>query len=185
MLFPGNYRNLVYGLVFSLNGRYLAATLGGSNGVRVFDRDKNWSEVFRDTEYGSSTFGVAFARNGWLATASFDGKVRLYDRNFRPIVPPISAPRGRLPLAVAFSPDQRVLAVGYNDAAAVDLFDGRDLSRMPGPDLAGLERGGLYQVAWSLDGQVLYASGRYPGYGLGYSPILVLSWERGGHGKRL
>jgi len=37
-------------LVFSLDNRYLAATLGGENGVRVFDRDRNWSEIFRDIE---------------------------------------------------------------------------------------------------------------------------------------
>ena len=49
---PG-LEDAVHRLVFSPDGRYLAATLGGPNGVRVFDRDKNWSEIFRDTEYGS------------------------------------------------------------------------------------------------------------------------------------
>jgi PDZ domain/WD domain, G-beta repeat len=65
-------------LTFSPNGRYLAAMLGGSKGLRVFDRDKNWAEAFRDEQYGSGGFGASFTRDGRLATTSFDGLIRLY-----------------------------------------------------------------------------------------------------------
>ena len=47
-------------------------------------------------------------------------------------------PSGNRPRGVAFSPDGRVLAVGYYDAAVIDLFDSRNLSRLQGPDLADL-----------------------------------------------
>ena len=40
-------------LAFSPDGRYLAAGLGG-NGLRIFDRDEKWAEVFRDTDYGDA-----------------------------------------------------------------------------------------------------------------------------------
>jgi WD40 repeat protein len=74
--------NSVMQLAFSTNGRYLAAACG-SGGLRVFDRDKNWSEAFRDATYGDQSNGAAFADDGRLATSSYDGKVRLYDRGFK------------------------------------------------------------------------------------------------------
>ena len=161
-IFPAS-KDTVARLVFSPDSRYLAATLGGENGVRVFDRDRNWSEIFRDIEYGGDTYGAAFAGDGRLATASYDGKIRLYDRNFRLALPPVSAASGRRPRGVAFSPDGRVLAVGYYDAPVIDLFDSRNLSRLQGPDLADLVGGTLNEVRWSLDGKTLYAAGLFPG----------------------
>jgi WD40 repeat protein len=64
----GNLPDVVLSLSFSPEGRYLAATLGGPNGLRVFDRDKNWREAFRDDHYGDLSIGSAFARDGRLAT---------------------------------------------------------------------------------------------------------------------
>ena len=64
-------------LTFSPDGRYLAATLA-SGGLRVLDRDKDWSQAFRDDQYGSNSYGAAFARDGRLATTSYDGLIRLY-----------------------------------------------------------------------------------------------------------
>jgi WD40 repeat protein len=44
----GDLPEVTYFLTFSPDGRYLAAMLGGERGLRVFDRDKDWSEAFRD-----------------------------------------------------------------------------------------------------------------------------------------
>ena len=112
-------------LAFSSDGRYLAAGLFGRGGVRVYDRDRQWSEVFRDTDYGDSIsiYGATFAADGRLATASLDGKVRLYDHDFKLVVPP-TATGGAKSYRIAFSPDGTILAVGYDDAATVDLFEG-------------------------------------------------------------
>ena len=71
----GDLPDVCFRLVFSADGRYLAATLGRGGGLRVFDRDKNWSEAFRDANYGGDPYGAAFADDGRLATSSYDGKI--------------------------------------------------------------------------------------------------------------
>jgi len=174
-------------LTFSLDGRYLAATLG-SGGLRVFDRDKDWSEIFRDDQYGDSSYGAAFARDGRLATTSDDGMIRLYRYDpisdkpkFRRVGDPLKAPSGDHPLGVAYSPDGKRLAVGYFDVATVDIFDGTTLERVGGqrPTDVTPAPSGLFKVAWSRDGQTLFAAGavedaqgRYP----------LFAWDRGGLG---
>src|SRR5262245_11657555 len=102
-----------HGLAFSSDGRYLAAGLWGKYGLRVYDRDRQWTEVFRDTNYGDNIHGVTFAADGRLAAASRDGMVRLYDRDFKLAVPPRKATGGAQPYRIAFSPDGTMLAVGY------------------------------------------------------------------------
>ena len=93
--------NVTHCLAFSLDGRYLAAAVG-INGLRIYDRDRQWTEVFRDTDYGDDIHGLAFARDGRLATTSFDNKVRLYGSDFKLAM----APRGvsGRPFKIAFSP---------------------------------------------------------------------------------
>src|SRR4029077_11631727 len=99
----------------------LAAGFGQEKGLRVYDRDRQWTEAFHDTDYGGDIYGATFAADGRLATTSRDGKVRLYDRNFKLVVPARKATGGKQPHRIAFSPDGSVLAVGYSDAATADL----------------------------------------------------------------
>jgi WD40 repeat protein len=171
---------VTHSLAFSRDGRYLAAGLHATNGLRVFDRDRQWAEAFRDTGYGSDIYGLTFAADGRLATASYDGKVRVYDRNFKPVVAPSEAPGGKQPFGIDFSPDGAILAVGYDNAPAVDLLDGHSLAQLPRPNLDGLGNGGLSDVMWSQDGKTLYAGGRYwDGHGR-----VVLAWANAGRGER-
>ena len=65
----GDLPNVVVHLVFSPDGRYLAATLY-RGGVRVFDRDRGWAEVARDGSYSDQSYGAAFAPDGRLVTTS-------------------------------------------------------------------------------------------------------------------
>jgi WD40 repeat protein len=69
-------------LTFSPDGRLLAATLYGANGLRVYrapaDPGAQWSQVFSDPGYGNSSLWAAFAPDGRLATSSYDARVRLY-----------------------------------------------------------------------------------------------------------
>jgi WD40 repeat protein len=176
----GGLPNSISTLAFSPDGRYLAAGPNGKNGPRVFDRDQQWAEVFRATGYGGDhIWGITFATDGRLAVSSYDGYVRLYDRDFKLAVPPRKATSGDRPAGISFSPDGNVLAVGYDDVPVVDLFDGHTLAPLQGPNVAGLN-GALWQVTWSRDGKTLYAAGNYQ-RGKG-SP--VLGWAEGGRGAR-
>ena len=64
-------------LAFSFDGRLLAASLGGQNGIRVF-RASDGTEVRRDSEYKDNSFSVEFDRKGRLLATSYDGELRLY-----------------------------------------------------------------------------------------------------------
>src|SRR5260370_4209566 len=89
-------------------------------------------------------------------------------------------PAGEQPHRIAFSPDGTILAVGYEDAATVDLFDGHSLAPLPRPNVDGLRNGNLNNVTWSKDGKTLYAGGGYyDGHG---RP--VLAWGTAGRGER-
>ena len=86
--------NVTHFLTFSPDGRYLAATLGGQRGLRVFDRDNEWTAAFRDDQYGGDSYGAMFSPDGRLVTTSYDGLIRRYALrgNQRP---PQLSPRGR------------------------------------------------------------------------------------------
>jgi Caspase domain len=158
--------------------------------LRVYDRDRQWAEAFRDEAYKKISlfgsieptfiYGLTFAADNRLATASEDGKIRLYDANFKLVVPPRLARGGKRPFRIAFSPDGTTLAVGYTGAPIGELFDGHSLAPMPRPNLNGVSNGWLGQVAFSRDGKTLYAGG---GYDDGIR-ISVLAWANGGRGVR-
>jgi WD40 repeat protein len=178
--------NVTLFLAFSSDGRYLAATLG-TTGLRVFDRDKDWREAFRDDQYGALSIGAAFTR-GRLATTSDDGLIRLYtyepnaeSPRFNPVGNPMRAPSGHSPFRVAFSPDGERLAVGYYDVAALDILDGKTLNRIGGhmPTDATPYPDGFDKVAWSRDGQTLFAAGAVHD---AQRSDLLFAWDRSGLG---
>jgi WD40 repeat protein len=165
----------VYCLLYSPDGQFLVATLG-NDGLRVY-RTRDHTEVARDTAYDGGSYGAAFDPTGRLVTASYDGFVRLYERNFR-LQTKRQAPGGERPATVAFAPDGSQVAVGYADSTRVDVLSGQDLALLYTPDTNGVSNGNLSTVAWSADGQRLYAGGEYTLQGS--NPIRV--WTAAGRG---
>ena len=171
---------VVHHLAFSRDGRWLAATLGGGHGLRVFDRERGWAEAARDADYGGgSSYGAAFAPDGRLAATSFDGQVRLYPSGLA--LPPLRrrAPGGDRPYGIAFSADGARLAVGYDDGMRVDVLDGRSLAPLYPAAACGLGDGNLSSVAWAADSALLSAGRYWDGAG---SP--VFAWAAEGRGAR-
>jgi hypothetical protein len=179
--------NVTHFLTFSPDGRHLAATLGDDAGLRVFDRDKDWRETFRADQYGGDSYGAAFTRDGRLATTSYDGLIRLYEYDphsnspsIRRVGEPVPAPSGLRPDGVAFSPDGKRLAVGYDDDAAVDVLNGATLKRVGGQSPADVTHStGLVKLAWSGDGRTLFAAGAVHD---AQDRRLLFAWERVGLG---
>ncbi len=151
--------NVVNHLAFSPDGRRVAATLGGSNGLRVFGAGDG-EELFRDADYGGDSYGAGFDPSGRLVTSCDDGQLRLYDGDGRRLAAAAAPGSSEGPFAVAFSPDGRRIAVGYADSIRVDVLSGDDLTLLWSTDSAGANNN-LSKVAWSADGEVLYAAGRF------------------------
>jgi WD40 repeat protein len=65
-------------LAYSPDGQRLAASLMGSNGIRVFDACHGYRPLPSDSQYKGSSYWTMFDRAGRLVTASEDEFVRLY-----------------------------------------------------------------------------------------------------------
>ncbi len=169
--------NVIFHLTFSRDGQFLAATLGGKNGLRVW-RASDGSSAGEDKDYGAASYGAAFAPDGRLATVCVDGFVRLYDRDFKRVAKE-RAPGGKQPFSLAWSPDGAKLAVGFIDSTAVNVLSGRDLSLLFAPDTSGVDNDNLGNVTFSADGRTLYAGGMWAK--AGQRPIRA--WSQGGRGS--
>src|SRR5262245_18811049 len=152
---------VIFHLAYSRDGAFLVATLGGANGMRLY-RTQDYTQVASDTAYGASSYGADFDAAGRLVTASHDGFVRLYDRGGK-LRTKRKAPGGTRQVGVAFSPDGKRVAVGYDGSSSVDVLSGKDLAPLYAPNTSGVGNGSLSSVSWSADGRWLYAgAASYP-----------------------
>jgi WD40 repeat protein len=169
-------------LVYSPDGRWLAATLLRKNeGVRVYETG-GYLQVGGDRDYGGASYGADFDAAGRLVTSCDDGFIRLYDRTSSgalQLAAKRKAEGGEQPFAVSFSPDRESIAVGFTDATKVAVLSGRDLSLRYAPDTSGVNNGSLGHVAWSVDGRTLWAGGAYHGRN---GETLIRQWADGGRG---
>ena len=141
-------------LAWSVDSQLIAVGLR-QDGLRVFRR--NLTFVGSDPEYNDAIYGAAFSRDGRLAVVSLDGSLRLYrvgksglERLARKQMP------GK-PYGVAWSPDSSQLAIGLQDAAQAVVLSASNLTVLHTAE--GGSGGNLGRVAWSADGQTLYAAG--------------------------
>lgn len=166
-------------LQFSPDGRFLAALMSHNEGLRVFDRTAGWRLVAAD-RYGDTATWAAFGPDGRLATASFDGDIRLYAPGSFELKARRPAPGGRQPQMMAFSPDGTRIALGYTDSTAIDLLDSSTLEPVGGADVGGIGNGHFGALAFTPDGR-LAAAGAYRD---GDGQRLLVLWKGAGTGPR-
>ncbi|MBU3915990.1 caspase family protein [bacterium] len=158
----------------------LAATLGGGKGLRVFKKaNEKYSLYKTDSDYGGDCYNFAFDNTGRLASASFDGFIRLYDNQFN-LIKKIKATGGKLPFSVAFTADGGKLAVGYDDSGTVEVLDGRTLDLLYKPDNSKADSGRqrIEMLTFGTNGY-LYGGGFYQQYydGAWWHPVRRWSME--------
>ncbi|MDD4930147.1 MAG: caspase family protein [Gallionella sp.] len=144
---------------FSPDGRYLAATMG-ADGLRLFSVSDG-RLLAEDRDYRGGSYSVDFSRDGRLVTTCEDGLLRVYrfDGQVLTLLAKRAAPGGRDPAVARFSPDGHRIALGFTDTSEVNVLDAGDLSLAYAPDTRGANKN-LGRVAWSQDGETLYAAGR-------------------------
>lgn len=150
----------ILNLMFSPDGRWLAATLKAGKGVRVWNTN-TWDNPLADSDYVGDSYGSSFSHDGRLATTDFEGQIRLYQlsTNSLKLLSKTHAISGRNPYGIAFSPNGQLLAVGYDDLGKVDVLDAHTLDLRFNPEVKEAGNGNLMNVAWRSDGQVLWAGG--------------------------
>lgn len=176
----GGFPNAVSGLIWHPDGQHLIVGLQGNAGLRVI-RASDGSPVAEDLQYKDKIMDLDLAANGRLAVVALDGMLRIYDPSFR-LIGRKTVPGGKHPSAVRFSPDSSRIAVSVVDQPAITLFDAQNLSladQQPATkDLRNLA--GFTSLAWSSDGERLYAGGDYRGDG--QNPLYL--WPARGTGQR-
>ncbi len=146
-------------LRFSPDGKLLAVGMQDGGGVRVLDLDAK-TEKLHDSTYGGAVTWMDFGPDDTLAVVADDGMLRLCGAG-RSECTPYQLPGGARPWGVAFSPDGARIAVGDRQSPLVHVFDvarahfGRDFKG------ASQRQGALGVVAFSRDGQTLFAAGTY------------------------
>jgi WD40 repeat protein len=176
----------VNSLAFSRDGRRIAAGIARSDpSLRLFDVNTR-TEIAFDDKYKGAILGISFDTTGRIATTSEDRKLRLYNGDLRLIRDALApGPSPLEPLDIAFSPDNKRLAVGYTGPTEgpprVDVVDGQTLVAIFAPRTTGY-RELLAHVAWSVDGSILYA-GNTASRSTGSRDSLVFAWKNSGRGS--
>lgn len=151
-------QNVINSLDFSPDGRTLAVGLGKS-GIRLFSIADGRLHA-QDQDYGAASYSVQFNTDGTrLVTSCDDGNLRLYSWNGQSLnlLERRSAPGGREPSNARFSPDDTLIAVGFDDTPAVNVLDATNLSFLYAPDTTGVNAS-LGRVTWTENG--LSAAGK-------------------------
>jgi WD40 repeat protein len=174
----GDLPETVSAMAWSPDGQFLAVGLQGRGGFHILRADTG-AVVASDPAYNDKVLDLDISPQGRIATTALDGMVRLYAPDFRLIGRRI-IPGGTKPIAIRYSPDGELLAVGYLDVPTVSVASGRDLSLLYQPSTSGFTgQVNLTTVAWSSDGSTLYSGGDYKGGGL--NP--VYRWPDKGRGQ--
>ncbi len=152
--------------------------LAAGHGIRLY-ATRTRQELARDSDYAGDSYSVDFDAQGRLLSTSDDGYVRLYDAKLKRLHQQKTAGGVRSYFA-RFSPDGKQIAVGFADSTAVAILAGDDLRPLSMVDTQGIDSGDMGTIAWSQDGSLLYAGGRYQDA----EGIPLVVWAQAGTGKR-
>jgi len=181
----GGFKDAIHALLWTRDGAHLLVGLQGRGGLHRL-RLADHQVVASDTQYLDKVMELDERADGLVAVVALDGMARLYDKQFtllgRRAVPaaPVAGGTGAAkPSSARFSPDGRLLAVGFIDRPALTVLQSRDLGEAYRPALEGLrEQSNFTSVAWSSDGRFLYAGGDFRGTGA--NPLY--RWDDAGRG---
>ena len=176
----GRLGNVIIHLAFSPDGSRLAATLGGGEGMRLWEAG-SWRLLAEDKDYGGKhSYGAAFDGANRLFTVAFDGQIRRYGADGR-LEAKAKAAGGAEPFSIAVHPKGGKLAVGFNDTTAVEVYDAASLKRLYAANTDGISGGDLSKRGlvrrWRAalcGGSIQSANGGLP----------VMIWQDEGRGKR-
>jgi WD40 repeat protein len=153
----GAFEGAIVHLAFSADGRSIAVGLGTKNGVRVLD-SATGAELLADRDYGDSVYGLAFAPDGGLITASDDGQLRRYGPDFK-LTKKGAAPDGKDPTSIAIDPAGRRIAVGYYETTSISILDAKTMTPLGKAQTSDVSNGDFERVVWSRDGATLAGGG--------------------------
>jgi hypothetical protein len=167
----GAFPNVMRSIAFSLDGKRLAVALESGYGIRVLDMASG-RELMSDPNFGGK--GLAFGADGSLFALADGGQLGRYGPDLKRSAR-VALAGGKLPISVAVDPAGQRLAVGFDDTTAVEIYDAVTLRRIALADTADAT-GALSNVAWSRDGNRIFAAGSARNQG----DRLILSWTRDG-----
>lgn len=176
----GGFRDAINALLWTRDGEHLLVGLQGKGGLQRL-RLSDHRIVASDLQYLDKIMEIDERADGLVSVVALDGMARLYSRDFA-LLGRRAVPGGSKPSSARFSPDGRLLAVGFIDRAAITVLQSRDLAEVFRPTMDGVasirEQASFASVAWSSDGRHLYAGGDYRGSGA--NPLY--RWDDGGRG---
>jgi len=170
---------VVYDLDFSSDGQSLAAGLEGTGGVAQWQSPFS-GPMLRATAYQADVLDLEYDPDGALHVATADGQFLIYDPGLKPVAQ-LQLPGGDIARSIAITSDGTRLALGYRNRAGIDLISLPGFELIHHVDTGFVSRGNLGIVAWSSDGETLYASGSY--FINDPDPFLILAIPDQGKGK--
>lgn len=145
-------------LSFTPDGRGLVVGLLGSGGLRVYSVSTG-QQQFNDSTYNDKVLGLDVSPDGRVAAVSLDGFLRVYSPA-NELLGRIRLAEGSLPTRVRFSPSGDQIAIGFQDAVRIGVYDARTGLPVTQLDVSDVEdQANLSFVEWSADGRYLYAGG--------------------------
>jgi len=176
----GPFASVINHLVFSPDGRWLAAMSSSGVGLKAIST-QGWRIVAQDEKYSDDSYGAAFAPDGRLYTVAYDGKIRRYGSGpkFKK-EREVETKSSKQLYSIAVDPRGELIAVGYSDTRTVDVYDASTLKIRFSADTKAFDNGNLSKVLWSNDGKRLFAGGSYEALFQGAWKSPLVSFDRDG-----